>query len=76
MALVAPPLIRLKRLTAIENFAPYHGIFRHLRVDDSFETAVAFATTPMMTILLLAPILGPFGGDQLIVALNALRPEA
>jgi hypothetical protein len=36
----------------------------------------AFATTPMMAILPLAPILGPFGGDQLIVALNALRPEA
>jgi hypothetical protein len=30
----------------------------------------------MMAILPLAPILGPFGGDQLIVALDALRPQA
>jgi hypothetical protein len=28
-----------------------------------------------MTILMLTPILGPFGGDQLIVALNADHPE-
>jgi hypothetical protein len=28
-----------------------------------------------MTILMLTPILGPFGGDQLIVALNAGHPE-
>jgi 3'-5' exonuclease len=28
-----------------------------------------------MTILLLTPILGPFGGDQLVVALSALRSE-
>jgi hypothetical protein len=29
----------------------------------------------MMTILLLTPILRPFGGDQLIVALNAGHSE-
>ena len=29
-----------------------------------------------MTILMLTPILGPFGGDQLIVALNAGHPES
>jgi hypothetical protein len=30
---------------------------------------------PQMTILMLAPILGPFGGDQLVAALAAIRPE-
>jgi hypothetical protein len=28
-----------------------------------------------MTILMLTPILGPFGGDQLVVALNAGHSE-
>jgi hypothetical protein len=29
-----------------------------------------------MTGALIAPVLRPFGGDQLITALNALHPEA
>ena len=40
------------------------------------KQSVAFPTAPKMTILMLTPILGPFGGDQLIVALNAGHPES
>jgi hypothetical protein len=65
----------LKRLIATEKSRPLHVIFHRLCVDDGFKTAVAFPTAPKMTILMLTPILGPFGGDQLIVALNAGHPE-
>jgi hypothetical protein len=44
--------------------------------DDGFETIVAFPAAPNMMDLSLIPILGPFGGDQLISALNAVHPEA
>jgi hypothetical protein len=62
----------LKRLIATEKRRRLLGYF----IDSvGFKTAVAFPTAPKMTILMLTPILGPFGGDQLIVALNAGHPE-
>jgi hypothetical protein len=50
-------------------------IARSLGVDDGLETAVAFPTTPNMMDVPLIPILGPFGGDQLMTALTAGNPE-
>jgi hypothetical protein len=44
--------------------------------DERLETAAAFPTVPNMTGAPIAPVLGPFGGDQLITALNAFHPEA
>src|ERR1019366_9972955 len=43
---------------------------------NGLETAVAFAAVPRMTHLPLVPILGPFGGNQPIVAAHAVLPEA
>jgi hypothetical protein len=43
--------------------------------DQRVETATAFPAVPNMTGALIAPVLGPFGGDQLITALNAFHPE-
>jgi hypothetical protein len=51
-------------------------VFRRFDIDYGFKTAVTFPTAPKMTILMLTPILGPFGSDQIIVALNALHSEA
>jgi hypothetical protein len=70
------PLNYIKRLTATGKHRPVVRYFHRLCVDDGFKTAVAFPTAPKMTILMLTPILGPFGGDQLIVALNAGHPES
>jgi hypothetical protein len=56
---------------SLPSLIPCHGIFHHLRVDDGLEGAV-----PKMTYLPFISILGPFGGNQLIVALNAICPEA
>ena len=39
--------------------------------DDQLEAKVTLPTVPQMTDLPLIPLLRPFGGDQLIVALNA-----
>ena len=44
--------------------------------DERLETAAAFPAVPNMTGAPIAPVLGPFGGDQLITALNAFHPEA
>jgi hypothetical protein len=43
--------------------------------DQRVETATAFPAVPNMTGALIAPVLRPFGGDQLITALNAFHPE-
>jgi hypothetical protein len=40
------------------------------------ESKSAFPAVPNMTGALIAPVLRPFGGDQLITALNAFHPEA
>jgi len=39
------------------------------------KTAVAIQAVPNVTDALIAPVLGLFGGYQLITALNALHPE-
>ena len=59
-------------------FYPFHNIFYRLGVRrrNDLERAVAFRAVPKMTYLPLIPILGPFGGNQLIVALKAVCPEA
>jgi hypothetical protein len=44
--------------------------------DQRVETATAFPAVPNMTGALIAPVLRPFGGDQLTTALNAFHPEA
>jgi hypothetical protein len=43
--------------------------------DERFKTAVAIPAVPNVTDALIAPVLGPFGGYQLITALSALHPE-
>jgi hypothetical protein len=57
---------------------PCHNIFYRLGVRgrNDHEIAVAFRTVPKMTYLPLIPILGPFGGNQLIVALKTVCAEA
>jgi hypothetical protein len=52
-----------------------HDIFHRLGIDDGLKTIVALPTAPKMTILLLTPILGPFGSNQLVAALSAVHPE-
>jgi hypothetical protein len=44
--------------------------------DDGRETTVTFPTLPKMTNAPVIPMLGPFGGDQLIVATDTAHPEA
>lgn len=53
------------------NFVPCGVVFHRRGVDDGFKTIVAFPTAPKMAIFLLAPILGPFGGNKLVAALGA-----
>ena len=43
--------------------------------DERLKTAVAIQAAPYVTDALIATVLGPFGGHQLITALNALHPE-
>src|SRR5579863_7562123 len=57
------------------NIVPFRVVFHRLGVDDSFKTEVTFPAAPKMTNMLLIPILGPFGGNQLIVALGAVQPK-
>ena len=53
-----------------------HDILLHrLGVDDGFKTIIASPTAPKMTILLRTPIFGPFGGNQLVAAMDARHPE-
>ena len=59
-----------------ENIVTRLDIFYRLDVGEGLETAVAFPAAPNMMDLLLISILGPFGGNQLITALNALYSEA
>jgi hypothetical protein len=63
-----------------ETIAPCREIFHLLGVggkqDARLETAAALPAVPNMTGALIAPVLRPFGGDQLITALNAFRSEA
>ena len=63
-----------------KNVASCPDIFYRLGVgrkrDERLKTAVASPTVPNMMDLPLIPILGPFGGNQLIAALNALGAEA
>ena len=44
--------------------------------DDGLKTAVTFPTLPKMTNVALIPMLGPFGGDQVIAAMETAHPEA
>jgi hypothetical protein len=44
--------------------------------DDGLKTTVTFPTLPKMTNVAVIPMLGPFGGDQLIAAMDAAHPEA
>jgi hypothetical protein len=43
--------------------------------DQRVETATALLAVPNMTGALIAPVLRPFGGDQLTTALNAFHPD-
>jgi hypothetical protein len=58
-------------------FYPSHNIFYRLGVRrrNDFERAIAARAVPKMTYLPLVTILGPFGGNQLVVASNAICPE-
>jgi hypothetical protein len=47
-----------------------------LMSDDGLKTAVTFPTLPKMTDVALIPMLGPFGGDQITVAMDAAHPVA
>jgi hypothetical protein len=47
-----------------------------LMSDDGLKTTVTFPTLPKMTNVAVIPMLGPFGGDQLIAATEASHPEA
>ena len=59
-------------------FYPSHNIFYRLGVRrrNDFERAIAHRAVPKMTYLPLIPILGPFRGNQLFVASNAICAEA
>jgi hypothetical protein len=46
------------------------------KYDQRPETGATFRAVPNMTDLSLIAILGPFGGNQLIVAMGAAHPEA
>ena len=63
-----------------ETIVPCREIFHLIGVgrkqDERLETAAAFPAVPNMTGALIAPVLRPFGGNQLITALNAFHPEA
>jgi hypothetical protein len=63
-----------------KTIVPCREIFHLLGVgrkqDERPETTAAFPAVPNMTAAPIAPVLGPFGGDQLITALNAFHPEA
>jgi len=50
-------------------------ISHRLGVGSGLEIGVALWAAPKMTDMPLIPILGPFGGNQLIVALSAVHPE-
>ena len=58
-------------------FYPSHSIFYRLGVRrrNDFERAIASRALPKMTYLPIVTILGPFGGNQLIVASNAICPK-
>ena len=58
-------------------FYPSHNIFYRLGVRrrNDFERAIASRALPKMTNLPLVTIFGPFGGNQLIGASNAICPE-
>src|ERR1700731_4457394 len=43
--------------------------------DKSLKTAAAIQAVPNVTDAFIAPVLGSFGGYQLITALNAFHPE-
>jgi hypothetical protein len=45
------------------------------RADRIDANDASFPAVPNMTGALIAPVLRPFGGDQLITALNAFHPE-
>ena len=53
---------------------PFIGCFGRTQ-DERLKTAVAIQAAPNMTDALIAAVLGPFGGYQLITALNALHRE-
>jgi hypothetical protein len=59
-------------------FYPSHNIFYRLGVRrrNDFERAIAPRAVPKMTYLPLIPIFGPFRGNQLFVASNAICAEA
>jgi hypothetical protein len=78
LVLAARRSVTVKRLCdqqRRENIVPFLFISHRLGVDEGFETAVAFPTAPNVMDLPLIPIFGPFGGNQLIVALSAVHLE-
>jgi hypothetical protein len=64
--------------SAHNSFYPAHNIFYRLcvRSRNDFERTIAYRAVPKMTDLPLISILGPLGGNQLNVALNAICTEA
>ena len=65
------PLNCPMRPAAAENIVSCRHIFI-----DLVSSATAFPAVPNMTGALIAPVLRPVGGYQLIAALNAFHPEA
>jgi hypothetical protein len=53
---------------------PFIGCFGRVQ-DERLKTAVAIQAVPNVTDALIAPVLGPFGGYQLITALNETEKD-
>jgi hypothetical protein len=62
-----------KKISSLD-LMPFIGCFGRVQ-DERLKTAVAIQAVPNVTDALIAPVLGLFGGYQLITALNALHPE-
>ena len=75
-ALWCSPRIALCDQPRRQGIVPCCAILHRADDDDGFKTAVTFPAPPQMTILLPTPVLGPFGSNQLIVALNTAHAEA
>ena len=62
-----------KKISSLD-LMPFIECFGRVQ-DERLKTAAAIQAVPNVTDALIAPVLGPFGGYQLITALNALHPE-